>query len=447
MLGTLIRRELHGHFTSLRFIVCMAATAVVVVGSVLVRIQAEESRWEEYRGAASARALFLDEYAHQNRLNPMIQPVMPPAELGALFEDSSDPVGFSTIYDDALGALFHPVDLIFIVAILLSLFAIILSYDAVSGERERGTLRVLLSYPIRRANVVLAKLLAGSVAIAVPFALALVLGLLVMLVTGALPSDVTGLAPIGMVAAAALLYVIGFSALGVAVSAFARSSATSVFVGLLTWALFVLLIPSVAPSLAERIHPVPSMNVIDAKLRELERNREDELRDIRVSLAEQGLSDEEVSQRFAREVDRVNGEHQNHARQIYEPYQGRVEDQVKLGWTLSSTSPYTNFVVLAASLAGTGIERTSRFRQQSSMYQTAFWEFAQPRIAQAQTAWPLDYQDRRLDLSGRPEFVFREASLRDRFGTWGMINLAILAAFTIVFFVAAAVQFQRYDAR
>ena len=48
-----------------------------------------------------------------------------------------------------------------VVAILLSFLAIVLGYDAICGERERGTLQLLLANSVPRSTVVLGKLIGG----------------------------------------------------------------------------------------------------------------------------------------------------------------------------------------------------------------------------------------------------------------------------------------------
>ena len=47
---------------------------------------------------------------------------------------------------------------------LIPLIALLLSHDAIVGEAERGTLLLLLSYPVRRGQVILGKFL-GHIAI------------------------------------------------------------------------------------------------------------------------------------------------------------------------------------------------------------------------------------------------------------------------------------------
>jgi ABC-2 type transport system permease protein len=102
-----------------------------------------------------------------------------------------------------------------------SLAALVVSADAISGERERGTLESLLVTPVARRDIVVGKLLAATtmwlaaLVVAIPFVVALADGpgvvadaLAVLLVSGAL-------------VAAAL------TALGLAVSAIAMSNRVS----------------------------------------------------------------------------------------------------------------------------------------------------------------------------------------------------------------------------
>src|ERR1051325_11113052 len=55
-------------------------------------------------------------------------------------------------------AIFRFLDLDFIFQIVLSLFAILFAYDAINGEKERGTLRLSFANPIPRHTYILGKL-------------------------------------------------------------------------------------------------------------------------------------------------------------------------------------------------------------------------------------------------------------------------------------------------
>ena len=53
--------------------------------------------------------------------------------------------------DDPILAVFRFLDLTFIIQVVLSLFAILLTYDSISGEREQGTLQLTFANAVPRA--------------------------------------------------------------------------------------------------------------------------------------------------------------------------------------------------------------------------------------------------------------------------------------------------------
>ena len=65
-------------------------------------------------------------------------------------------------------AVFRFLDLEFLFSVVLSLFAILFAYDAVNGEKERGTLRLFfLVAPYRADTYILCKLVGAFVALGI----------------------------------------------------------------------------------------------------------------------------------------------------------------------------------------------------------------------------------------------------------------------------------------
>ena len=61
--------------------------------------------------------------------------------------------------------MFLTVDVVFIFKIVLSALAILFAYNTISGEREDGTLKLVLSNAIPRDTIVLGKYLVDVVAV------------------------------------------------------------------------------------------------------------------------------------------------------------------------------------------------------------------------------------------------------------------------------------------
>ncbi|HRP29919.1 MAG TPA: ABC transporter permease subunit, partial [Burkholderiaceae bacterium] len=122
---------------------------------------------------------------------------------------------------------------------LVPLIALLLSFDAIVGEHERGTLLLLLSYPISRWQVVVGKVL-GQVAI---LAVATVLGYgaagVALWLKGGVGAD-AWLAYGAMVATSVMLGA-SFVAIGCLASTLVRERATAAGLAVGVWLLFVLL--------------------------------------------------------------------------------------------------------------------------------------------------------------------------------------------------------------
>jgi len=125
---------------------------------------------------------------------------------------------------------------------IVSIFAIVISFDAVSKERVQGTMDLLLSRPASRTGVLLGKFLSSFVAVALPVTLVNLAGI------GAI-SAASGQAPTGSLATAfvgySLLLIVYYVFLMLAVSTLVKTSGTAVLFGVLIWLLLNILYPIV----------------------------------------------------------------------------------------------------------------------------------------------------------------------------------------------------------
>lgn len=121
---------------------------------------------------------------------------------------------------------------------LLPLIALLLSYDAICGELDRGTLLLLLSYPVSRWQLIVGKYL-GHVAI-LAFATCIGYGLSAAALA-AIHGDVSGWQSFLAMLASSVLLGSAFLALGYLVSASVsdRGAAGGLAIGI--WLLFVLI--------------------------------------------------------------------------------------------------------------------------------------------------------------------------------------------------------------
>lgn len=117
----------------------------------------------------------------------------------------------------ALGLIFF---LASIVGTFVSIAAILACYKSVAGERESGTVKILLSLPHTRADVILGKLVGRTAVLALPVVGALVIG---TVLGGALFGDLAPVATI-LFGVVALLFTLAYVGIMVGLSAMTGST-------------------------------------------------------------------------------------------------------------------------------------------------------------------------------------------------------------------------------
>ena len=143
-------------------------------------------------------------------------------------------------------------DWVFIIGGLLSLMALLFTFDAFIGEKERGTLKLVMAQSLPRHTLLVGKFLGAMLALALVLILAILVNLLIVL---ALSQMNLGLGEasrlLGMVGLA-LLYLACFVGLGLWVSIRNSTTRSSLVGVLLLWTCGVLLWPSAGGALAAR---------------------------------------------------------------------------------------------------------------------------------------------------------------------------------------------------
>lgn len=380
-------------------------------------------------------------------------------------------------------SIFSIFDASLIFKIVISVLALLVAYDAISGERERGTLRLMLSSTAARHQVLLGKLLAGLMVLVVLVTITFILGLVILL---SFPMvDLTGSdwIRIGFMFLASLVFIATMYNLGLLFSCLARRSAISLVLGLFLWIIFVVVIPNGSVYLATQIIPVESEDKVNEQIASLRRDAQREFgRELQRSGRRKrsgSTSQSDVSGGgFGHGYLRSGNEILMHNRLIdysigvpvdikYADKYAEVEfgrlrglfEQTRLANNLSRISPISLYEKVMSGLAGTDMgslrqfidavkahrndiieymrSRTDNFSSSSFFTPCTKEEMESPR-PKADDAPPLDLRD-------LPRFVYKA----DIIGSLRRVipDLALLVFGNVLFFALAFVAFSRYDVR
>jgi len=166
-------------------------------------------------------------------------------------------------------SIFSVFDVSLIFKIVISILALLLAYDAISGERERGTLRLVLSNNAARYQVLLGKLLAGLLVLVVAVTIAFVLGLIILLCLPMVDFTGSDWIRIGLMYLASLVFIVTMYNLGLLFSSLARRSALSLVLALFVWIIFLVVIPNASVYLATQIRSVEPEDKINEQITSL----------------------------------------------------------------------------------------------------------------------------------------------------------------------------------
>lgn len=147
----------------------------------------------------------------------------------------------------------------FVVTTLLSFLALLLSFNAIAGERERHTLGFLLSWPVRRSTLLVAKFCCVEVQLGAMLLTGMGVGLGVLGLSGVdgiLEGDFLGMC-LGFFGYSLLLLGV-YVSFGLFASALCRHSANSLLLCVICWLLSVIVLPDSRNFVARYLFPMPT---------------------------------------------------------------------------------------------------------------------------------------------------------------------------------------------
>lgn len=325
---------------------------------------------------------------------------------------------------------FGSLDLGFVLTVLAPLWAILLTFDAVSGEKERGTLRLLFSYPVSRRSFLNAKAVGFLIWMAAPISIALLIGIATSAVGGHFQNGFIAPSRLALFAVTAFLYLAFWGMAGLWASARSIDSRRSLMLLLLIWVVFTFFIPRIAMIVGDQLHPRATKMEIDIAKRAL-------LVEARRILDQDHHGNPPAS--WMEERILVAGKALPKEAEIDRAFAMEREAALRTKTGLASLSPMAMASFALMDLAGTGerryrdfIEQVETFRYELSGYYASVAR-QEPKEVKA-------------IFAGIPGFQYREESLAEVVGrTWPkMFWLVLLAG---VAYAAAVRGIRRYDMR
>ncbi|MDR0566881.1 MAG: ABC transporter permease [Prevotellaceae bacterium] len=386
-------REIQGAIVDFRFWVVLALCLSIMPLSFYVSVKDYAQRLSDYQQEVQ---MYRDVTHVGSQMRA--EGVHPPSPLSIFSRGIGDKMPYKVITShkgdyrvyyaqpDSKKGLLGEIDFGFIVAFVLSVLAIVFTFNCISGDKEQGLLRAILANAVYRRQILLAKLAGNYIVFLTPFLLSMLISLMIVHFSGVIPVFSADILPaILLMTGVSLIFLFALFSLGLWISALTASSALSINVLLLVWIVLGLVVPKVSPIISASIYPVESSNVFEVKKSLLRENIFREQRAEESELYEklraqfrpgtEGIStdwsdinsayDEQVApvrERFDR---RIIAE----TTRLTDDYAMRSSRQTRLTNIINSLSPVGIANNLMAEFSGTGFSEVDNFTRQAAQFQ------------------------------------------------------------------------------
>jgi ABC-type transport system involved in multi-copper enzyme maturation permease subunit len=403
MFKILVKKEITDAILDLRFVITALLCMVLIPLGMYVsrrdyerRLDAYQREYQEYR----------QRYATGPDIRVEAQGLRPPSVL-SIFGSGLDPflpdkmtTARSGLWrtikqpstDNPHSLLFGKADLLFNVVFVLSLAALILTFNSISGEKEAGMLALMIANAIPRSRILLSKVVGSYVALLIPFGISMVISLIVLDVSPNVSILSREVWPAFLVIlAVTLVFLLGMVCLGICLSSLTTRPMNSIVLALFVWAVLILGIPKVSPMLAGVLYPVESASVYDLTRRVTAEDIDRELIEERESLRarcykECGAPEDDMrsssprteagkqanakfDEQFPPVAQRYERRLADELGRIDQDYARRREVQSSVAMDLSRISPICSYTYIVCGVCGTGTAASDEFTANAERYQ------------------------------------------------------------------------------
>jgi len=447
MVWTITKREIHDNLLSSRFALATILCLILIVLGTYISIKDYEKRMDEYSIGVQKQKGPRAAYGPKVYRKPEV--------LGIFGQGLERRLGMVAKYGEyrsrgmivltgemgifggrqsAYLSSLASIDFNFVVRVVMSLLAIFLAYDAVSGEREVGVLKLSLANSVPRAHILMGKFLGGVFCLVIPLIMSSIVALLAMQLSDAVELGAAEWGRLGIILLLSMLYLAMFYAVGLFVSCITKRATTTLIVSMLIWILLVVIIPNVGPAMVKRFRHRMSRDEMVGQTAKIHADYSERFKKKFGSPTDYWDDTEETE----RQKDEHRLELSNALSKLSQEHTRELDRETGAGRWIARFSPASAFSFASSTFARTDIGTYKRFRESVKVI------FNKAHIFQKMSRKERRKQDK---LHNDYEYSFKMSeALADSFSD-AAPDIILLLLSGAIFFMGAYVSFIKYDVR
>ncbi len=387
-------------------------------------------------------------------------------------------------------AVFSILDIVLIFKLVMSILAFLLAYDAISGEKEDGTLSLMLANNLPRYQILAGKLFGGMLTLTLPMSMGFLVTILMMAISPTISLTGEEIGRVALMFLSSLAMVAVFFSLGLFISSLTRRSSDTLMILLFLWVAFLLIIPNVSSYLAFKTKPVDPLGKIRSEIQELNETFETQRRDIIIRTPAEGTYNAESGadeswgyyiqfatrgtilfyQKINEQILPLRARLTQTIGEVNQRYLNGLIAQKKWADSLCRTSPISIYEKIMSALSRTDVESLQDFGRQALQYRRLLIDYLNAKKAFSSLRYfttikeppPFDVkspeeflalrekysqlQPEPLDISDMPQIRYRSESLAISLKRI-VPDLLLLVFMAIAFIACSFVAMLKYDVR
>lgn len=409
------------------------------------------------------------------------------------------PTGHTTTRDNPLLNAFFSIDFSRVIAILISLIALVFAYDSITREREDGTMKLSFTGQISRISFLFGKLTGLLLTLLPVLFFCYLLACLIIIINPGISFSATDWGGVILLFLSSIIYMLVFILLGMFVSCIVKRSSASIIISLLCWIWLLFLMPNISTYLSQSIAKTPLYDNVQSAMNDYDKENEKKMMDIHTQILREmnldGLSHWNMNGgedgyleiaggtrttpmfylRWLPEVVPLGLDNTDKKWALQRDYLDKLQHQQQLQQGIASLSPSEIFRQITEILCATSADNFLKYMDHIRNFREVFIRyFTDNKLAESSlyfTPQPLEEYPTEEDLAGiedenaqnellnkyinqypyldtsnLPHYIPQSISLSGAFED-ALGRLAILMGLIVLLLVGMIVSFMKYDVR
>jgi ABC-type transport system involved in multi-copper enzyme maturation permease subunit len=408
MIWHIAKKELLLNLISARFILALLLCLLLIPVTMIVSVDSFNNQYRTYQVAKDGAEKEQNSWRVYSAVRPTI--VFPPQPLSVFCQGISGQMGHSVKIklgekpmlgegqtngrDNPLLLSFFSIDFVHIVAILISLLALIFSYDLFSGEKENGTLKLMLSNSISKSTVIAGKITGVFLTLIPILLLCYLISVLIILFSPQISFSASEWFAVFILFLSSFLFMASFVGMGILVSVKSRSSFNGIVISLFLWLWFLFLWPNIAIYFAQSNVKIGMLDQLQQSMdqydQELYKKRDEIAQklpelyqywnanggdDGYIELSGSPLPTMDNNRRLMELFEPIRIEYADKKWALQQEYLDKLENQEKIARYLSFLSPSELFGHISSMICGTGSGSYFELLNQTRIYRDVLIQY------------------------------------------------------------------------